>query len=144
MIQRFLIGPSIVVLCLILTLDGSPTRSSGSQAAQAPSRVGDHAEIRVIDADTGRGLPLVELETVNRLNFVTDNAGRVAFHEPGLMDRPIFFTVRSHGYEVKKDGFGFPVVKVTPKAGQVSEIRLTRRNLAERLCRLTGEGRYRD
>src|SRR5262249_25456697 len=28
--------------------------------------------------------------------------------------------------------------------GEVSEIRLTRRNIAERLCRLTGEGRYRD
>ncbi|HKB38402.1 MAG TPA: hypothetical protein VKD72_18310 [Gemmataceae bacterium] len=143
--QRFLIGPSIAGLCLILTLLAGPKRPSGSQAmARAPSRVGGHAEIRVIDADTGRGLPLVELETVNRLNFVTDNAGRVAFHEPGLMDRPIFFTVRSHGYEVKKDGFGFPGVKVTPKAGEVSEIRLTRRNLAERLCRLTGEGRYRD
>jgi hypothetical protein len=87
---------------------------------------------------------LVELETVNRLTFVTDNAGRVAFHEPGLMERPIFFTVKSHGYEIKKDGFGFPGVKVTPKAGQVSEIKLIRRNVAERLCRLTGEGRYRD
>src|SRR5215470_18189694 len=115
--QRFRSGPSIAGLCLLLTVLGDPTGPSGSQAmAQAPSRVGGHAEIRVIDADTGRGLPLVELETVNRLNFVTDNAGRVAFHEPGLVDRPIFFTVRSHGYEVKKDGFGFPGVKVTPKA----------------------------
>ncbi len=66
-----------------------------------------YAEIRVLDAATGRGVPLVELETVNGLTFVTDNAGRVAFHEPGLMGREVFFTVRSHGYEAKKDGFGF-------------------------------------
>src|SRR5438270_5093122 len=102
------------------------------------------AEIRVIDAATGRGVPLVELETVNSLRFITDNAGRVAFHEPGLMGREVFFTVRSHGYEVKKDGFGFAGVRVTPRAGAVARIRITRRNVAERLCRLTGEGLYRD
>lgn len=102
------------------------------------------AEIRVFDAATGRGVPLVELETVNGLRFVTDNAGRVAFGEPGLLDREVFFTVRSHGYEVKKDGFGFAGVRVTPTVGKVAEVKVTRRNLAERLCRLTGEGLHRD
>jgi len=102
------------------------------------------AEIRVLDADTGRGVPLVELETVNGLPFVTDNAGRVAFNEPGLMGREVYFRIRSHGYEVKKDGFGLVGAKVTPRAGTVSEIKITRRNVAERLCRLTGEGLYRD
>jgi len=103
-----------------------------------------YAEIRVLDDETGRGVPLAELETVNGLTFVTDNAGRVAFHEPGLMNREIFFTLRSHGYEAKKDGFGFAGVRMTPKAGAVVEIKITRRNIAERLCRLTGEGLYRD
>src|SRR5215213_3893138 len=103
-----------------------------------------YAEIRVLDAANGRGVPLVELETVNGLRFVTDNAGRVAFHEPGLMGREIYFAVRSHGYEVAKDGFGFPGVRVTPAAGKVAEVKVTRRTLAERLCRLTGEGTYRD
>ncbi len=102
------------------------------------------AEIRVVDAATGRGVPLVELETVNGLRFVTDNAGRVAFHEPGLMGEELYFAVRSHGYAVKKDGFGFPGVRVTPRAGEVAEIQIARSNIAERLCRLTGEGLYRD
>ncbi len=105
---------------------------------------GGWAEIHVVDAATGRGVPLVELETVNGLKFVTDNAGRVAFGEPGLLDREVFFTVHSHGYEVKKDGFGFPGVRVTPTVGKVAEVKVTRRNLAERLCRLTGEGLHRD
>ncbi len=102
------------------------------------------AEIRVVDAVTGRGVPLVELETVNGLKFVTDNAGRVAFQEPGLMGREVFFFVRSHGYETPKDGFGFAGVRVTPRTDQPAVISITRQNIAERLCRLTGEGQYRD
>ncbi len=102
------------------------------------------AEIQVQDAETGRGIPLVELETVNNLCFVTDNAGRIAFQEPGLMGQEIFFTVKSHGYEMAKDGFGFPGVRFIPKAGERKVIKLQRKNLAERLCRLTGEGLYRD
>ncbi len=39
--------------------------------------------IRVVDAETGRGVPLVELETVNHLRFYTDSNGTVAFREPG-------------------------------------------------------------
>jgi hypothetical protein len=117
----------------------------GSQNLNSPSNsTGIWAEIQVIDSVTGRGIPLVEIETVNAMRFVTDNAGRVAFHEPGLMGREIFFNVRSHGYEAQKDGFGISGAKVTPRAGQVSIIKLTRRNVAERLCRLTGEGLYRD
>jgi hypothetical protein len=121
--------------------DARQTQEGGGKA-KAPA--GPYAEIRVLDAETRRGVPLVELETVNGLTFVTDNAGRVAFHEPGLMDREIYFAVRSHGYAAKKDGFGFAGVKLTPRAGKVAMIEVERINLAERLCRLTGEGLYRD
>ena len=101
-------------------------------------------EIRVVDSATGRGIPLVELETVDGVKYVTDNAGRIAFHEPGLKDREIFFTVRSHGYEVPKDGFGYRGVRLTPKPGKIHEIKIARTMIAERLSRLTGEGRTRD
>jgi hypothetical protein len=109
-----------------------------------PSQKQLYAGIRVIDAETGAGVPLVELITVNHLRFVTDSAGRVALHEPGLLGREIHFIVRSHGYEMKKDGFGYAGFRMTPKAGEIFEIKIARRNIAERLCRLTGEGRYRD
>lgn len=105
---------------------------------------GPYAEIRVLDAVTRRGVPLVELETVNGLRFVTDNAGRVAFHEPGLMGREVYFSVRGHGYRAKKDGFGFAGVRLVPRAGRVAVVEVTRTTPAERLCRLTGEGTYRD
>jgi hypothetical protein len=49
---------------------------------------------------------------------VSDSAGRIAFLEPGLMNQEVFFHVRSHGYEAKKDGFGYAGVRLTPKAGE--------------------------
>ena len=98
-----------------------------------PAAANYWAEIRVIDAGTDRGVPLAELETVNALKFVTDNAGRVAFQEPGLMGRELFFTVRSHGYEMPKDGFGFAGARITPRAGQSTIIKLPRRNLGRKL-----------
>ena len=129
---------------MLLSLAAPVPSGVAQEPPAAPIPAGIWAEIRVIDAATRRGVPLAELETVNGLKFVTDNAGRVAFHEPGLMGREVFFTVRSHGYEAKKDGFGFAGVRLTPRPGQVSQIELARKNIAERLCRLTGEGRYRD
>ena len=120
---------------------------SGEERTLAPvatSQSHGWAEIRVIDAATGQGVPLVELEMVHGLKFITDNAGRVAFHEPELMGRELFFYVRCHGYEVKKDGFGIAGARLTPQPGKPAEIKLKRLNVAERLCRLTGEGPYRD
>lgn len=100
--------------------------------------------IQVVDEQTGRGVPLVELETVNHLRFETDSAGRVAFHEPGLMNATVFFSVRSHGYEVTKDGFGQRGVRLEAKPGTTATIKLRRINVAERLYRITGQGIYRD
>ena len=102
------------------------------------------AEVRLTDAATGRGVPLVELISVDGVRYVTDSAGRVAFQEPESMGREVYFTVRGHGYGVKKDGFGFAGAKVTPQPGKVSEIKVSRSVPAERLCRLTGQGRFRD
>src|SRR5687768_5976063 len=49
--------------------------------------------IRVTDESTDRGVPLVELKTVHNIRLVTDSAGNIAFSEPGLMDRSVFFFV---------------------------------------------------
>ena len=40
--------------------------------------------IHVVEEGTGRGVPLVELKTVNQIRYVTDSNGIVAFDEPGL------------------------------------------------------------
>jgi len=100
--------------------------------------------IQVVDEQTGRGVPLVELETVNHLRYVTDSAGWIAFSEPGLMGQRIFFTVKSHGYSFPKDGFGYAGIAITPQAGDTKTLTVKRFNIAERLYRITGEGIYRD
>ena len=100
--------------------------------------------IRVVDAETGRGVPLVELETVNHLRFYTDSNGTVAFREPGLMGRQIFLHVRSHGYEYPKDSFGYRGVRLKTTPGTEAVLKLKRLNIAERLYRVTGAGIYRD
>lgn len=101
-------------------------------------------EIQVVDEATGRGVPLVELKMVNHASFVTDSAGRVAFGEPGLWGETVFLHVASHGYEVPKDGFGMAGVRVKPVPGGKEVIRIQRKQIAERLYRITGEGIYRD
>ena len=97
-----------------------------------------------MDSATGRGVPLVELRTTSDLRFITDSAGWVAFYEPGLMDTKVWFGIKSHGYDYPRDGFGYQGVVLTPKAGTTATVKLPRKNLAERLYRVTGEGIYRD
>jgi hypothetical protein len=113
-------------------------------AALAETSAKSYFAIKVIDEQTGRGVPLVELRTVNNISYYTDSNGLVAFHEPGLMGRKVFFYVRSHGYEFPKDGFGFAGKVLDVKEGSRAELKIKRINLAERLYRITGEGIYRD
>lgn len=100
--------------------------------------------IRVIDAHTRRGVPLVELRTVHEVSYWTDSAGWVAVGDPELMNREVYFHVRSPGYTLPADGFGFRGVRLPVRAGQKATISLQRQNLAERLYRITGAGIYRD
>jgi hypothetical protein len=100
--------------------------------------------IRVVDEQTGRGVPLVELRTTDEATYYTDSNGIVAFAEPAYMGRRVFFHVRSHGYEYPKDGFGYAGVALDVTPGGSARIALRRLNIAERLYRITGAGIYRD
>jgi hypothetical protein len=98
----------------------------------------------MIDRATKRGVPLVELRTTSEVRYVTDSAGWIAFYEPDLLDKEIWFGISSHGYEYPADGFGYRGVRLTPKSGASVTIEIQRVNIAERLYRITGEGIYRD
>ena len=73
----------------------------------APPSAADYFAIRVVDEESGRGVPMVELRAVDGRRYWTDSGGVVAFCEPGLMNQKVFFHVKSHGYEFPVDGFGF-------------------------------------
>lgn len=123
--------PSILILLVL---------SSACAEAGPPDTFG----IRVVDADTGRGVPLVELRTVHDTRFVTDSAGYVAIRDPELMGQSVFFTIRSHGYEYPKDGFGFAGKALKVVGGSAETLKIKRVNIAERLYRVTGAGIYAD
>jgi hypothetical protein len=100
--------------------------------------------IDVVDEESGRGVPLVTLATTGQIRYVTDSAGVVAFDEPGLLGKEVYFHVWSHGYEHAADGFGFRGVRLAAEAGGRATVRVRRTHVAERVARLTGAGRYRD
>lgn len=100
--------------------------------------------IRVVDEVTKRGIPLVELRTVNGIRHITDNAGWIAFDEPGLMNRELCWFIEGPGIEAKKDGFGYRLLRTTATRGQEIDFPVKTTNIAERISRLTGQGLYHD
>jgi hypothetical protein len=135
------IVPATVLLVLIwpglvAAVEGRPL-----SPADLSSR---YFKIQVVDGSSGRGVPLVELRTTNNIRYFTDSNGIVAFYEPGLMDREVFFFVESHGYEFPKDGFGFRGTRLKTSPGGGAVIKIDRLNIAERLYRVTGQGIYSD
>ncbi len=86
----------------------------------------------------------MELETVNHVRFVTDSNGWVAIDQPNWVREKIFFQVHSHGYEFRKDGFGFAGVAIDYQPGKSVVLKMKRDNVAQRLYRITGRGIYRD
>jgi hypothetical protein len=104
----------------------------------------EYFAIHVVDDQTGRGVPLVKLQTTNKVRYITDSNGYVAFLEPGLMDQDVYFDISSWGYQAREMSFGYrgSVLHTTP--GKEAEIKIHRLNIAERMYRLTGEGIYRD
>ncbi len=62
-------------------------------AARAAPNPTDYFTITVVDEETGRGVPLVELKTTNNIAYYTDSNGIVAFYEPGLMEQVVYFHI---------------------------------------------------
>ncbi|MHC4726988.1 MAG: hypothetical protein ACYS17_07115, partial [Planctomycetota bacterium] len=137
--------PKIVLTIVVLFLICSCSIKSIEQLpSSSESSTCNFFKIQVVDRQTGRGVPLVELRTTNDIRYFTDSNGIVAFYEPGLMDRDVFFFVESHGYEFPKDGFGYRGVRLKTNRGDGAVIKIKRINIAERLYRVTGQGIYRD
>ncbi len=96
--------------------------------------------IEVVERGSGWPVPLVELRTTHSVRFVSDNNGVIACDAPELMNREVWFDVIGHGYEVKKDGFGYRGVRLIPQPGKTLKVEVDRKNIAKRLGRITGAG----
>jgi hypothetical protein len=128
------------LLVLVLAPLAYPARASDQGPAARPRPF----RIQVVEAGTGRGVPLVELKTVNQIRYYTDSNGIVAFDEPGLFNQKVYFSIKSHGYEAEKDGFGYRGASFVITEGGTAQVVIHRLNIARRLYRVTGEGIYRD
>lgn len=100
--------------------------------------------IHVVDQDTGRGVPLVQLCTTSSVCYWTDSNGVAAIEEPDFNGKEVFFTVASDGYEFQQKVFDSPGTTLLVDPGKEVTLKIKRLNLAERLYRVTGEGIYRD
>ncbi len=114
----------------------------GAGAAAEEPLVSAPFVILVKDAETGRPVPMVELRTVHGVQYFTDNAGVVAFDEPGFAGRKVYFHVAGPGYSVAEDGFGLRGSRLEVGPGKEAEIEVKREQLAERMFRITGAGRF--
>ena len=118
-------------LCLIgMWISCSPTRP--------------YYQIRIRDSETGRGIPLAELKTLNQVSYFTDSQGYIAYNEPGLMQGRVYFEISSPGYHYPQDSTGRSAVRLAVKPGGQAEVAMQRIDPAERLYRITGAGIYRD
>jgi len=117
---------------------------SKGHAQSLPTQTSRYFGIEVVDEQTGRGVPMVELQSTNGARYYTDSAGLIAYDEPGLMNQKVFFAVASHGYEFAKDAMGIRGVTLETKPGTIAHLKIKRLNIAERLYRITGQGIYRD
>jgi hypothetical protein len=112
--------------------------------AQLTALPNPYYKIKVIDEETGRGIPMVELQTTSRIRHYTDSNGITAFYEPGLMSQIVYFYLQSPGYEYPQDILGSRGMALPVFAGDSALIKMKRLNIAQRLYRITGAGIYRD
>jgi hypothetical protein len=105
--------------------------------AAGRSLCADVYTIQVVDSETGRGVPLVELTPQNGQTVFTDSNGIVAFAQQSLMNQNVSFGLRSYGYASENN-------MLHPTNGGSDQLNIDRINRAERLYRLTGTGIYQD
>ena len=120
---------------------GAPGPASTSLEHSTAVSVGapeadDYHRITVIDSETGRGVPLVELSSDGQ-TFITDSQGEAAVYYLEAMGQTRTFTVTSHGYSLPTGS-----VSLSVDGGGWDTIEVDRQLPAERLYRSTGAGIY--
>lgn len=138
-VLAWLFGGFTLPLIAITQPDRFITNASAQQS-EGPK----YFAIQIVDEQTGRGVPLVELESIQHVTFISDSQGWIAIDEPDLIDREVYFFVRSHGYELAPDGFGNRGARYRVEPGKEVRLKIRRKNRAERLYRTTGSGIFRD
>ena len=103
-------------------------------------------QIKLVDSESGRGVPLVRLTTPGYVSYYSDSGGVVAFDEPGMLGLSVFFMVSADGYANAHNlpASPQPGVLLHTSPGGSATVELVRTQPGQRLYRLTGGGLYRD
>jgi hypothetical protein len=152
-------GATLAVYALTVSLTPAYTGAVGGDtrksAATTTTVLSPYFRISVVDSQSGRGVPLVLVRTGDYVQLYSDSAGNIAFHEPGLMNQPVWFSVLADGYNLSSSVVANPTVQTYDAPYDVGVVLLTtsggsatvvmdRVQHAERAYRLTGGGLYRD
>jgi hypothetical protein len=105
-------------------------------AALSPARA-DFFKLQVVDSQTGRGTPLVEVKSLDGTTWYTDSNGIVAIDEPSRLGMTLHFSLASYGYQNAAQ-------TIFTAPGGSAQVAVERNNRAERLYRVTGKGIYED
>ena len=97
----------------------------------------DFFKLQVVDSQTGRGTPLVEVKTLDGTTWYTDSNGIVAIDEPSRLGMTLHFSLASYGYQNAAQ-------TIFTAPGGSAQVAVERSNRAERLYRVTGQGIYED
>src|SRR4051812_50027454 len=100
------------ILVLLVSLFAPGANPAPPQASDP----GRYFAIEVVDEQTGRGVPMVELQATYGGRYYTDSAGLVAFDEPGLMGRRGFFGGSPPRHQVAPGGLRLPRGVLGPRA----------------------------
>ena len=121
----------------------------GAMAASQPSANSDTIPfyIQVVDEDTGRGVPLVQISTQDWCVWWTDSNGIAAITDPDLQSDPatqIWVYTGTWGYTDPANNLEDPGRLFTVMPGTFARVEIRRNIRAERLYRFTGMGVFKD
>jgi len=127
---------------LLDKVDDAPPIDAGDEQTRliqhGPPTAAEYFEIQVVDRQTGRGVPLIEIDTGHR-SYVTDSHGRIALFEVDQMGETRTLKVTGHGYSHATGA----ITQHIESGGQIT-IEVDRQLAAQRLYRITGAGIYAD
>jgi len=81
-------------------------------------------KITVVDASSGTPIAGVQLASTSGDRYTSDDNGVVAYHEPGLMGRDVWFSAVRDGYALPKDGLGIAGARLRVTEGGAGTIRM--------------------
>jgi hypothetical protein len=67
-------------------------------ATRSPAVCANVFQIHIVDSQTARGVPLVEMTPLGGAVMVTDSNGFIALDDPSLLNRNLQLGLQSYGY----------------------------------------------